>query len=239
MGPSQHSGIKEKLKATGASMLRSRPRMNRSHSASKPAPQQQPRQTFQQPQPQQQQPFQQVLQQQPQQDYKQAYQQQQQQAYQQQQQAYSQPPRSQNGRAYGPVHRPVPLSTVEARLTGAGQQPNHGNIPPPQQHEYAQQSMAGRGAPGHKQPRSRDRMRSTLHYDAFPPSGPVPQMASAPPQPQRPVDPHPNAPGPSQYQYAQRSYTNPSTAPGGYAGYAGQPLSATQAKNMQAQQSTQ
>ncbi|KAJ2535125.1 DnaJ sub B member 6 [Coemansia sp. RSA 1935] len=232
MGPPQHIGIKDKLKATGASMLRSRPRMNRSHSASKPAPQPQP-QSYQ-PQPQSHQPPPQMYTQ-PQQPYSQ-----------QPQQTYAQPPRSQSGRSYAPVHRPGPLAAADIGSTGPGQQPHYGNyesdgpanIPPSQQ--YPQQSVTGRSAPGHKQPRSRDRMRSTLHYDSFPTSGPIPQMNSAPPKPQRPVDQFQGAaPGPSQYQpqpyqSAQRSYTHPNT-PNTYDGYAGQPLSATQAKNMQKQ----
>ncbi|KAJ2453673.1 DnaJ sub B member 6 [Coemansia sp. RSA 2336] len=203
IGPPHHSGIKEKLKATGASMLRSRPRMNRSHSASKPATVVPPAEPHPAPT------------------------------------AYEQPPKPPRGistRAYKPVHRPVPLATTYPASSSVYQ---------------SQQSLAGRSAPGHKQPRSRDRMRSTLHYDSFPAAaaeaGPVPYGASAPPPPQHPLGSQTMSPGANHYSQQQQQQTYPqggnmntaNATPGSYGGYAGQPLSATQARNMQRQQPQQ
>ncbi|KAJ2851536.1 DnaJ sub B member 6 [Coemansia brasiliensis] len=203
IGPLHHSGLKEKLKATGASMLRSRPRMNRSHSASKPATVVPPAEPQVAPT------------------------------------VYEQPPKPPRGistRTYKPVHRPVPLATADPAAPSAYQ---------------SQQSLAGRSAPGHKQPRSRDRMRSTLHYDTFSAAaaeaGPVPYGASAPPPPQHPLGSHSISSGANYYGHHQQQQTYPqsgnlntaSETSSSYGGYAGQPLSATQARNMQRQQPQQ
>ncbi|KAJ2322154.1 DnaJ sub B member 6 [Coemansia sp. RSA 2704] len=236
MGPPQHAGLKDKLKATGASMLRSRPRMNRSHSASKPVapPSQQPlpRAETYNPPPQPPQPV----------SYTNVY-------------GQPPPPARNAGRTYGPVHRPAPLSADAASQSYYGGAPGPSmpaHAPPPHYQEYPQQSVAGRSAPGHKQPRSRDRMRSTLHYDTYPPAGRAPSMASAPPQPQRPLDPRsalpsqytqqPQQPQPQQqqpYQYSQGGYTSAANPQASYGNYSNQPLSATQARNMQRQQPQQ
>ncbi|KAJ1868335.1 DnaJ sub B member 6 [Coemansia sp. RSA 989] len=207
ISPLHHSGLKEKLKATGASMLRSRPRMNRSHSASKPTTVVPPAEP--QPVPA---------------------------AYEQP----SKPPRGISTRTYKPVHRPVPLATMDPAAAAAAAPSAY----------QSQQSLAGRSAPGHKQPRSRDRMRSTLHYDSFPAAaaeaGPVPYGASAPPPPQHPLGSHSVPPGANHYgQQQQQTYpqsgnmNTANAASGSYGGYAGQPLSATQARNMQRQQPQQ
>ncbi|KAJ2716438.1 DnaJ sub B member 2 [Coemansia spiralis] len=183
--PQKPMGIKDKLKVSGASMLRSRPRTNRAHSASKvsmlpPEPQQpQP-----QPQPVVHRPAPPAAYPEP--------------------TAYPPPPKPQrsNGeRMHGPVYRPPPL---------------HAGGP-------GMQATAGHSAPGHKQPRSRDRLRSTLHYDSFSAAeldaiangraGPVPTQ---------------RMPGVHQ----QSTLSGPQV-------YTAQPLSATQARNMRQQQQQQ
>ncbi|KAJ2887721.1 DnaJ sub B member 6 [Coemansia asiatica] len=200
-----HVGIKEALKTTGASLLKGRPRMNRSSSASKVA---------QQPQPQQQQ------------------------------------------QQFAPVHRPPPLSAAEIKNGfGQYQNPQQQQQIYPQQQLYPQhqQSMAGHAAPGHKQPRSRDRMRSTLHYEDFtaPTRGQTGYATLSsqqqPPVPQQPVDPRVPTPGYAHYQYqqpagpqyGQATYVNPADSQHRQQQYSSQPLSATQARNMQQQQQYQ
>ncbi|KAJ1986450.1 DnaJ sub B member 6 [Coemansia umbellata] len=230
-----HIGLKEKLKATGASMLKARPRMNRTSSSSKPAAGPPPPQTIPQPK---------------------------------------------SNRSHGPVHRPQPLSAAEIR-SGHGYN-NYANPPQqqPQQHNYSQTSysdyvnqdshagqsrdpdqpqqpaFSGHGTPGHKQPRSRDRMRSTLHYDSFASlnveaakaaqiGATTGTLSSQPPIPQQPIDPISVAPEyiqqpHQQYQsqaqyYGQATYVDPNAQPGPRY-YSGQPLSAAQARNQQQQQ---
>ncbi|KAJ2900769.1 hypothetical protein GGI21_004744 [Coemansia aciculifera] len=71
----------------------------------------------------------------------------------------------------------------------------------------------GLSTPGHKQPRSRDRMRSTLHHNNFSAMGldtkqhhlASGSLSSPPPLPQQPVDPRVVTPGYAQYQYYQPS----------------------------------
>ncbi|KAJ2615021.1 DnaJ sub B member 6 [Coemansia sp. RSA 1365] len=230
IGFQNHTGIKEKLKATGASMLRSRPRMNRAYSASTATPPEPVDQPHPPPQPQ--------LQPQPQQ-------------------------MNPGGYSYGPVHRPMSMSAAGAAAPGytAGPQPLYGdvsgsNMPPPQQQQqqpYQYQQMTGRGVPGHKQPRSRDRMRSTLHYDNFSMASldaamnaPTEPMTPMPLKPQQPVDIHSHAgpalnhyqPLPSQQQQRFNNQTAQAAAAASSSSsyYAGQPLSAAQARNMQRQQ---
>ncbi|KAJ2801653.1 hypothetical protein H4R20_003588, partial [Coemansia guatemalensis] len=171
------------------------------------------------------------------------------------------------GYSYGPVHRPMSMSAAGVAAPGytAGPQPLYGgaagpNMPPPppqqqQQQPYQYQQMTGRGVPGHKQPRSRDRMRSTLHYDNFSMaslnaamSAPNEPAAHVSLQPQHPVDMQSNVgPAPNHYQppppqQQQQQQLNNQTAqatgavPSSSRYYAGQPLSAAQARNMQRQQ---
>ncbi|KAJ2397175.1 DnaJ sub B member 6 [Coemansia sp. RSA 2603] len=204
-----HMGVKEALKATGASILKARPRMNRSSSAPK-VPLEQPGQ----PVP--------------------------------------------ETRAYAPIHRPPPPNVAEPSRNAYAP-------PPPAQHYVSVQStMTGRAAPGHKPPRSRDRMRSTLHYENF--TAPSVQhasyatLSSQPPMPQQPVDARAPTPGyaylqhrpttqPTTHYQGQATYVDPSagsgyvssqSAAGPVSGsrrqYDDQPLSATQAKNQQQQQ---
>ncbi|KAJ1845755.1 hypothetical protein LPJ57_009175, partial [Coemansia sp. RSA 486] len=189
-------GIKEALKTTGANLLKGRPRMNRSSSASKVDQQQQQQHQF------------------------------------------------------GPVHRPPPMSAADIKHS-LGQTHHSPQPAPPPQMFYAspQSTMAGRAGPGHKQPRSRDRMRSTLHYEDF--SAPTvgrtgyATLSSQPPLPQNPVDPRAPTPGyaryqyqqPAAHQYGQATFVNPADAQQRH--YGGQPLSATQARNQQQQQQQQ
>ncbi|KAJ2721149.1 DnaJ sub B member 6 [Coemansia sp. Benny D115] len=165
-------GIKEALKTTGANILRARPRMNRSSSASN--------------------------------------------ASESSNQAMA------GSRAS--AHRPPPMSAAELKASYA-QPPQPSSVLPQQpippqnyygnaaysgpsyQQQQQQQPMTGRGMPGNKQPRSRDRMRSTLHYENFTPMN-VAQMSTAtlssqPPPPQRPMDPRVPTPGFAHYEYQQ------------------------------------
>ncbi|KAJ2099391.1 DnaJ sub B member 6 [Coemansia sp. S100] len=262
---SHGSGFKEVLKATGASLLKARPKMNRSSSSTKAGPQPQAHQA--------------------------------------------------GSKTFGPVHRPDPIGGVKPQVMSAaehkagvyGEQQyyepvaNRGgpetvaSIPslPPQQ-QQSRTATTGFSTPGHKQPRSRDRMRSTLHHNNFSAMGldtkqyvgqpnlAAGSLSSPPPLPQQPLDPRTATPGYAQYQYyqpqqaqqqgpaashyygqamyvdpssphaAQTSYVTPpmtaNSTDGGYhyqqqqqqqpanKGYSGQPLSATQARNQQQQQ---
>ncbi|KAJ2817609.1 DnaJ sub B member 6, partial [Coemansia sp. 'formosensis'] len=140
-------GFKEVLKATGASLLKSRPKMNRSSSSTKAGPQPQALQA--------------------------------------------------GGKTFGPVHRPDPAGSLKPqvksaaeykagaygeqqyyepvanRMGGDAARPSGGSetvasIPPLPPQQQPPMSAAGFSAPGHKQPRSRDRMRSTLHHNNIP-----------------------------------------------------------------------
>ncbi|KAJ1888877.1 hypothetical protein LPJ66_008343, partial [Kickxella alabastrina] len=214
-----HVGIKEALKATGASVLKARPRMNRSSSASKVEPQ------------------------------------------------------PSTSRPHAPIHRPPPASAADIK-TASQQKIHYGSapttssfVPPPVQQTQVQQQqqVTGRGAPGHKQPRSRDRMRSTLHYDSY--AALNQSYATIAPMPQLPVDPRAPTPVYAQYypaqpqthQYGQAMFVDPAgpqqdnvpqgayepslsasnLAGGPQRSYGDQPLSPTQAKNLQQQQQYQ
>ncbi|KAJ2765489.1 hypothetical protein IWQ56_004078, partial [Coemansia nantahalensis] len=184
--PQKPMGLKDKLKVTGASMLRSRPRANRAHSASKVS--------MLPPEPQQPQSLPAVHHPAP--------------ATYPAPAAYQAPPppkpqRSYGERSHGPVYRPAPLHAGGS--------------------ESSAQATAGRSTPGHKQPRSRDRLRSTLHYDSFSPAD---------------LDAITNSlagPVPMQRQPALR----PQPAQSGPQAYSAQPLSATQARNMRQEQQQQ
>ncbi|KAJ2747472.1 DnaJ sub B member 6 [Coemansia sp. BCRC 34301] len=190
---SHGSGFKEVLKATGASLLKARPKMNRSSSATKAGPQPQP-----------------------------------------------QPAGS---RTFGPIHRrgpvsdlkPPAMSAAEHKAGAYGGQRYYepidstsqhtvpvaaaASIPPlPPQPQYQQPQVAtGLSTPGHKQPRSRDRMRSTLYHNNFSAMGPDTKqhanqhhlasgpLSSPPPLPQQPLDPRTATTGYAQYQYYQPS----------------------------------
>ncbi|KAJ1812117.1 DnaJ sub B member 6 [Coemansia sp. RSA 2598] len=231
-------GIKEALKTTGANLLKGRPRMNRSSSASKVSqPQQQP----QPQQQQQQQQFAQVHRPPPLSaaEIKGGYGQ----PYQHQGQYRGQYPSQYQGQYQGQYQDPHQSQYQHASSQHAPFQ--HTNT----QHTAPQPTMAGRAAPGHKQPRSRDRMRSTLHYEDFtaPSVGRTgyATLSSQPPVPQHPVDPRVPTPGYAHYQYQQPAgpqygqamYVNPADSQ--QAQYSSQPLSATQARNQQQQQQNQ
>ncbi|KAJ2161846.1 DnaJ sub B member 8 [Coemansia sp. RSA 552] len=158
-------------------------------------------------------------------------------------------PPPQSSRVHGPVYRPEPLVLGGPR---PAQQLSYYGMPAPgpAAGTYSR-STAGYSTPGNKQPRSRDRMRSTLHYD---PVAVAQYGQAAPPPPQRPLDPQVyRAPVPNQYQppyYGTDPRAAAGSGQGGAGGYAapgqsnvgagyqaGQPLSASQARNMQRQQS--
>ncbi|KAJ2735465.1 DnaJ sub B member 6 [Coemansia sp. BCRC 34962] len=191
---SHGSGLKDVLKATGASLLKARPKMNRSSSSTKTG---------------------------------------------------LQPPTRQAGsKTFGPVHRPDPkdavkpqvMSAAEHKASAYGEQQYFepvasridagaarssggpetvASIPPLPLQQQPQMPTTGHSTPGHKQPRSRDRMRSTLHNNNFSAMGLDTQqyagqhnlaagsLSSPPPLPQQPLDPRSAVPGYAQYQYYQ------------------------------------
>ncbi|KAJ2030715.1 DnaJ sub B member 6 [Coemansia sp. S610] len=191
---SHGSGFKDVLKATGASLLKARPKMNRSSSSTK---------------------------------------------------AGQQPPtRPAGSKTFGPVHRPDPkdaakpqvMSAAEHKAGAYGEQQYFepvasrvdagaarslggsetvASIPPLPLQQQPQMASAGHSTPGHKQPRSRDRMRSTLHNSDFSAMGLDTQqyagqhslaagsLSSPPPLPQQPLDPRSAPSGYAQYQYYQ------------------------------------
>ncbi|KAJ2881707.1 DnaJ sub B member 6 [Coemansia aciculifera] len=192
---SHGSGFKDVLKATGASLLKARPKMNRSSSSTKAGPQPQAQQA--------------------------------------------------RSKTFGPVHRPDPINGVKPQVMSAAEhkagaygeqqyyepvasradagaaRPSGGaetvaSIPSlPSQQQQSRMATTGLSTPGHKQPRSRDRMRSTLHHNNFSAAGmdtkqyagqhnlAAGSLSSPPPLPQQPLDPRTAAPGYAQYQYYQ------------------------------------
>ncbi|KAJ1771021.1 DnaJ sub B member 6 [Coemansia sp. RSA 1843] len=257
-----HIGIKDKLKATGASMLRSRPKINRTAPPSprfSPAPQavQQPVNSSrsrgpvhrpgplsaaelkaghgyndyvsaQQQHPQQQQP---VNRQASFSDYA------------------SQNPQVASYRNPS-VAANIPPAPTQSQQTYYPQQPQQ----PHQQAQPQNRTSSGYSTPGHKQPRSRDRMRSTLHYDSFASlnveaakaaqiGASTATLSTQPPQPQQPMGTRTTAPNYSQqyYQqpntqtYGQATFVDPDVQPK-TTYYSGKPLSAAQARNQQQQQ---
>ncbi|KAJ2545935.1 hypothetical protein EV175_005786, partial [Coemansia sp. RSA 1933] len=143
-------------------------------------------------------------------------------------------------------HMQAPLQTLaeeRAQMYTPGQQQS--------------QAPSGYSSPGHKQPRSRDRMRSTLHYDNFASlnmeaakaaqvGASNATLSTQPPPPQQPMGHRMTAPNYSQQQYqpdaqtyGQATFVDPGAQPKSTTYYSGKPLSAAQARNQQQQQQQQ
>ncbi|KAJ1787136.1 DnaJ sub B member 6, partial [Coemansia sp. RSA 2399] len=242
-GQPPNIGIKDRLKATGASMLRSRPKINRtappsprfsapSQSSAQSINDGRPRGTVHRPSPlsaaelkaghgydnymsaQYQQPP--ANQQASFSDY--ASQNPQVASYRNPSVAANiPPPPAQSQQAYYPQqtyqHAQPPLQTLPENQ--------------PQMHSQRQQqnqAPSGHSTPGHKQPRSRDRMRSTLHYDSFASlnaeaakaaqiGASTATLSTQPPQPQLPLGARTTAPNysqqPNPQTYGQATFVDP------------------------------
>ncbi|KAJ2334437.1 DnaJ sub B member 6, partial [Coemansia sp. RSA 2681] len=219
---SHGSGFKEVLKATGASLLKARPKMSRSSSASKAGPQPQS-------QPAGSRTFGPVHRPGPASDLKPpvmsaaehkagAY----------GEQRYYEP--NANSAQYTGREGAGPTRSAGGAETAAGIPP----LPPQQQQRQQPQVATGLSSPGHKQPRSRDRMRSTLHHNNFSAMGldtkqyadqhhlAAGSLASPPPLPQQPLDPRNATPGYAQYQHYQPAQLSPQQQGPGASHYYGQ-----------------